>query len=165
MSDYSTFTYGSGVVYGHVTDVTAVRALVIADNLIELTFSGELVRNTAFLDPASYTASILDGNGAAIDVLQVLTPNSLTNDKVYLLTSYHSPGTTYQIVAAGLSGRAGQAVSGTFKFKSIVTKLDQMYKNIPTHFSRDPDGLVRNMLAAISMSDDRIGGARFDTLP
>ena len=159
MSLYNTFVYNSGLTYGTTEEITAVSATVINANTIELTFSGDVVRNVGYLNPANYAISVFEGTGSPIQVIKVLNPNSLTNDKVYLLTNYHTPGTTYLVAVSGLSGRAGQTVAGTFKFTSRVTKLDQMLKSVPTHFSRDPDSLILNLLTAIAKVDDRIGGS------
>jgi len=153
---YDTVVYTGGV-YGGTGLVTLSQAIVIGDNIIQLTFSGDVVNNVQYNNPANYIFSLIVGSGSPITTVQVLSNNLTSTNVVYLLTNYHTPGGTYQLTVSNLNSRNGSTVTGSVKFTSIVTKLDTMYSNIPAHFSKDPNSLVRNILAAISISDGRIG--------
>jgi hypothetical protein len=40
-----------------------------------------------------------------------------------------------------------------------------MLKSMPSHFDMRPESLVRNLITAISLQDDIIGGSRRDEFP
>ncbi len=163
MSIYSSFLYGAEV-YGP-TVVGASRADIVGDNLIVLYFDTELAVNADFLDPANYVIAISVGDGDPIEVLEVLPPQAVTTDKVYLRTSYHTNGTVYTVAVSNVVSRDGSVAAVTFDVLSRSTKLDSIYKNIPAHYSKEASSVLKNILVAISQSDDRIGGSRDDLLP
>lgn len=163
MGIFGEFVYGTSIVYGPTA--SPVRAEVLGNNLIVLYLDNEVLINETYLDPSSYEVTLYAGEGDAVTVLEVLPVNTPALHRVYLRTSYHTPGATYQVTVTGLTTRTGGPMSGVFKFVSRRTKLDQMYSNIPAHFSAEPNSLIKNVLAAISQSDDKIGGSRDDDLP
>ncbi len=163
MGIYSRFLYGDEV-YGP-TVVGASRADIIGDNLIALYFDTELAVNSDFLDPDNYVIAIAYGDGNPIQVLEVLPPQAVATDKVYLRTDYHTNGTVYTVAVSNVVSRDGSVAAVTFDVLSRATKLDAMYANIPAHYSKEASSVLKNILVAISQSDDRIGGSRDDELP
>lgn len=163
MGVFNEFVYGDGVVYGPTA--LAQRADVLGNNLVVLYFDNEVLVNEIYLDPSSYSVTLYDGDGDDVAVIEVLPVSEPALNRVYLRTSYHTAGATYQVTATGLTTREGGPMAGDFKFMSRRTKLDSMYSNLPAHFSNAPNSILKNILLAISLSDDIIGGSRDDDLP
>ena len=135
----------------------------LTNDTIRITFDSEVVVDSLFSDTGSYVVAVVEGEGP-VSVREVLTPeDSRTTRSVILVVDKPTHGTHYRVTVAGLTGRDGALVGGSSDFFGRRTKAEDMVRSMPMHYSRRPDSLIRNILTAIGIEDETIGGSRDDT--
>lgn len=147
------------VIVGSVQDVE-----VLAENLLRVNFDLEVKNNSVLLDPANYAITPL-GAGDTVGILQVRSdPNDPAVTSILITITPFTIGETYDLtVSSDLKTRYGAAVtSTTAKFKGRNTKLDSMIRNRPGLYAKNDNSIAKNILVAISVEDDKIGGGRDD---
>lgn len=143
---------------------TKVTINPVGADVVRLVFPFELVINTAYRDPGSYSVSVEKGSGS-IAVREAIPPtDGLTASEVILYLDRPTKGTQYRVDITGLLRRNGDAVTAFGRFQGRRTKLETMLRGVPQHWDKRPKSVMRNVLAAISIEDDRIGGNQDDRL-
>jgi|688.fasta_scaffold02732_19 hypothetical protein len=145
-------------------------ATFIAEDLIRLDLSAQARVDSEYLDVNNYSIALRSDTpkpGDEVRVLEVLPPtdaNVVTTQYVYLLTTRHTLGAYYAVTLSGaLVDSAGtQVYLPPASYAARVTKTMQVLKSIPSHFDTRNTSILRNLLTAISLQDDQIGGSRKD---
>lgn len=178
MANFGSFEYGTGVVYG--SSSAEIDAIDILDqNKIRVTFTNPVVINEALVDVENYVIEFSDNPGFTdVEVLEVLpsVPDTSAPDKTQvsatttteleLLTSYHSPGQSYDITISNLLASDGSGVpSVTNEAVARRTKVETILRSLPAHFDKRPGSNIRSTLTAIGIEDDRIGGSLIEDIP
>lgn len=165
MADYSTFEYGSGVVYGSGSaegPYTLGNVEFVAQNVLRFRFTGDIVINSDLTNTSNYSVVFTDNNANTnVSVRKVLTldENAYVTDEVYVQIDPSAVGTNYDISVTGLLGRNGDIISPSiFTRKARFTKTDSSLVGIPRHFDKTPESNVRHLLTAVTRADDTIGG-------
>ncbi len=162
-NEYSTFEYGTGVVYGGGDCPTAAELFLDIDtparDLILIETSVEFVVDVAYLNTSNYI--IIDQvTNTQIGVRQVLKPfDDVVSDRIMLVTDRHVAGRQYQLTLQNLIQRNGLVQDPTAGlFFARDAKADSILAAIPGHFNTDPQvSTMRHLIQAISESDDLIG--------
>jgi hypothetical protein len=160
MSTYGSFVYGYGYVYG--TAVSAVTdASFLNANVIEVTLTTDVVVDDAYYSLDNYSLAVIYGNPISIrKVLENKIPTKVTN-KVYLVTDVSVEGSAYSVSVSNLNNRDGSHITPS---EAIVyprrSKTDSVLQSLPAHFDKRPEAIVKNILTAITRSDEEIGGSR-----
>lgn len=139
---------------------------VIADDVILIELPEAVVIDEAYLDPATYVITVVEGSGG-LTVRSVLPPldTQIATD-VVLTIDKHAHGIQYRINIDDpkLSGTDGGVVTFEEDFIGRHTKVEGMIKSLPKHYNVKPDSLIRAVLTAVGRMDEEIGGSRNDTL-
>lgn len=160
MGVFGEFVYGADI-YG---PEETIRADMLGDDVVVLYLNDTVVVNSAFLDKTNYTISVLEGSGA-ISIRNILPPKTaLTTNKIIIELDKPTKGTKYQILVSNLTTPSNTSVTGPAKFIGRRTKLATMLRGLAPHWDTRPTSLLRGLLAAVSIEDDRIGGSRSDDL-
>lgn len=141
----------------------------ITPTYIRLNLNTGVIVNDRYLDPENYTVTLREDSplaGVEVEIVRVITPaqDALAVDYVYLQTTPHTNGATYTVsffaltTLDGVDGFNG----GAGNYSSRVTKTMTALKSLPAHFDKRVDSLLHSVVAAISMSDDQIGGSQND---
>ena len=152
-------------------NVTTVR--FISSTYIRLHLNTQVIVNNSYLNPNNYTIAVRSDtpvSSPAVNVVRVFAPTQdvLAADYVYLETTQHINGATYDITFTELhtlDGVAGSGVNNPVPYSARVTKTMIALKSIPAHFDKRLDSLLHALVTAISLQDDTIGGSRSDTFP
>ena len=172
MANFSSFEYGSGTVYGPSTGVDVSDIDIITPKLVKITYTTEMVLNPAYFDIENY--SIQFYNSASTDarprrVLQLYQENSADEALVHittmLVTDPLTEGQRYTFMVNGLISRGGVELASTPMSRTVVrTKTQTILRTLPDHFDKRPESKIANILAAIGISDDLIGGSKREEL-
>lgn len=160
MADFSTFEYGTGVVYGP----SSFSVKLLTDNVLRLELDTlAVVVDSAYKDVANYTVTP-DGSSTSLTIKRVLVPkDTRVVNYVDLLIEPPAFGAVYLVAVQNLRYRAGGNLSAGGWFKSRNTKATAVTNSVPRHFNRDPESAMGALLSAIGIADDLIGGSRNDT--
>jgi hypothetical protein len=148
------------------SDIKEVR--FIARDLLKLTLKTAVIVNSGYTNPSSYLI-IPVGGATAVNIIKVLVIRSdlrATSD-IYLNITNPQLGAIYNvdIVPSSLQYIDGSpVVAGAVPFEARITKTDKMLKSLPSHYDTNPTSTIRNLITAISVQDDIIGGSRKDFL-
>lgn len=141
----------------------------IAEDLIRINLSEPARLDAAYLSPASYQISLRSDSpkvGEPISVQAVIPPTGdlVVFPYVYLKTSRHTLGAYYEVTILGslVNSGGGSLPVAPAAYAARITKTMNMLKSLPSHFDRREDSLVRNIITAISLQDDILGGSRSD---
>ncbi len=169
MSEYGTFEYGTGTVYGS-GGFAILKIEVLARDLIRIITDAEVVVNSEYLNKANYSVFRTDDPASVLNVRRVLAlqDDSKVTTEISLRIDRHTPGVLYDVLVASgsVKGRDGIAIdTGSIgRFISRETKADTIIASVPRHFDFTPGSNVRGVLQAIANADDVIGGSQSDTL-
>jgi hypothetical protein len=144
----------------------------IASDLIRLNLSFSARIDTDYKNIAGYYITGHAGSpivGVSVNVLAVLIPKNdvVVSPFVYLHTTPHTLGAEYEVNYGKLYDSSGVLVPAgpNVPYQSRSTKTVQMLKSVPSHFDRQVESLIRNLVTAVSLEDDTIGGSRKDVFP
>lgn len=160
MATYGSFVYGYGYVYGTaVSNVT--DALFLNANVIEITLAAEVVVDEEYYNLVNYTLTTVYGVPISIrKVLENKIPTKVTT-KILLVTDASSEGSEYSLAVQDLNTRIGSKITpSTVTIYSRRSKVDSALQSLPAHFDKRPESIVKNILTAITRSDEEIGGSR-----
>jgi len=154
--------------------MTIQSVTYIGPTLIRLNLSFSARLDPEFLLSTNYAITPHTGSeitGEAVNVLEVLPPSNdvYVDQFVYLRTTKHTEGASYDVTYRNLTDSAGRHVgligewADAVPYVSRITKTVQVLKSIPAHFDVGETSLIRNLLTAISLSDDALGGSRNDS--
>jgi hypothetical protein len=154
-------------------DISSI--VVIARDMLMVTFRESLIVDSAYLDAASYTITAVTDGAAAIQITNVLmqfdedeNPKFSSTPYLFLQVTQPTLGAVYNIDIVTptslryVDGTSPAAAVTVRKFQSRYTKTDQTLRSIPKHFDKRVTAEIRTLLTAISLSDDLIGGSRRD---
>lgn len=144
-----------------LTDIEVSLLGVIASDMISITFSEDAKVDDALRNPANYTVTPL-GGGAPVGVVSVQAGNGIRTNFISLLITDFTVGADYLVTVSNIVGADGSALSATLntgQFTGRPTKTDLALTHRETLFGRDPDSIIRNVLTALAMEDDLIGGS------
>jgi len=159
---FGSFVYGGegvgGDVYGPDVDVLSID--LISADVLRIRLDLPVIVDAAYNDPTNYTISVLSGPGQALHIREVLPIQTDTASDIMLVIDRIDKGTTYVVtVGAAITSTKGQNVVGSSQFVGRSTKTENMIKGLPAHFNKTPKSTIRNIMAAIGISDDLIGGS------
>jgi len=168
MANFGDFEYGSGTVYGPSTSVDVTDINIITPTLVKITYTTEMVLNPAYFDIENYNITLyntVDTDARPRRVLQLYRENSSDNALVsvttMLVTDPLTEGSRYTFNVNGLVSRGGVELTSTPMSRTMVrTKTQTVLRTLPDHFDKRPDSKIANILAAIGISDDLIGGSK-----
>lgn len=146
---------------GGCADLSISNVELVSTSLLRIVFSVEMITNSDYYNINNYT---ITGTPATIkEVMPVYsTASSLASTSSYTLLRVNPliPGQTYTIGASNLVSRYGTAVSSdTVDITVHNTKTNSALNTFPSHFDKTPGSIVFGVLAAITRSDEIIGGA------
>jgi hypothetical protein len=156
------FIYGGEAVGGDVygPDVDVLAADLISADAVRINLDAPVVVDDAYKDPTNYSVSVISGPGQTVAVRSVLPIFEDTTSEIILVIDKVSKGTTYEVsVDANVTGVSGQGVAGAAQFVGRRTKTENMCRGLPAHFNVLPESCIRNVLTAIGLADEDIGGS------
>lgn len=150
-----------------ISSVTYIAADLIRVNL---SFSARL--DTNYTDPLNYIifpnpGSEITGEGVAVKKVIIPSNDVVVASFVYLNTTPHTLGAEYRVSYGKLYDSSGTLVpcTNSVPYACRTTKTMQMLKSIPSHFDHEVTSIIRNLITAMSLEDDTIGGSRKDEFP
>lgn len=171
-STYGSSNFGSLLPAAAVAEEVAPFAITkveqIAFDALRLTFSEETISNANYLNTDNYLVTKEGESVEAIAVKQVKKINDFVTNKVILWTDYQKEGVTYEIKVSNLVSITGQAIESdtTLTWKAVKTKTQAViFDNLPQHFDKRIESKIRNVLTAVSLEDDLIGGNLSKQIP
>lgn len=160
MANFSTFEYGTGIVYGP----SSFSVTLLTNNVVRFELDSLfIVVDNEYKNVENYQITP-DGSTATLRIRKVLAPkNDLVVNFVDVLVDPPVEGVIYLAQVQNLRYRAGGTLSAGGYFKARNTKASLAQKSLPGHFSKDPEHNIAALVSAIGISDDLIGGSRDDT--
>ena len=154
-------------------DINITTVQFITPTFIRLHLNTQVIATGSYLNATNYEITLRSDSpiaGDAVRVVRVLAPTQdvLVADYVYLETTPHTNGATYDIYFTELQtldGVSGFGVNTPVAYQSRITKTVSSLKNIPSHFDKRLDALMHALISANSLQDDTIGGSRSDEFP
>lgn len=147
--------------------ITDVRLL--ARDVLRVVFSTSIAVDSTLMDEQSWTVTPVTAGASQVSVAQVMIDSSFSSVSfVDLKVTRSTVGDTYQVSASGLSKTDGSAtIPGdlTAKFVSHLTKVDSILRSMPTMYGSGVGSIVRQILTAIAIQDEEIGGESSVILP
>lgn len=144
----------------------------IGPTLIRLNLDAPVRIDNVYASAGNYTIQVHSDTpmpGDLVSVLEVLIPldSGTVTYSVFLRTTPHTNGAYYTVTYAALYDTAGHGMPAyaTVPYASRDTKTQQMLRSVPGYLDTRETSLFRNLLTAISLEDDRIGGSRHDLFP
>lgn len=165
MAEFGTFEFGTDV-YGVPDDFVVTDVEIITPTLIRFTFNKEVLVNEQFYDPANYEIFLFNTASTDAAPRKVITPYVPLGEEPTLTSLYSNVvtdpltiGSRYTFMVSNLVNRLGIAITPSFTHKySRRTKTQSASKSLSSHYDMRSESTVFNVLAAISRSDDLIGG-------
>lgn len=171
MPTFNTFEYSTDV-YGIPDDLTVTAVEVVTPSLLRFTFSKEVLVNSTYLNPANYSITIFNSASTDANPRKVLSPFIETGDTT-ALTSFYAMvitdpltiGSRYTFTVNNLTNRSGVAITPTLTHRyARRTKTQSAAKSLSSGYDLRSEATTFNILAAISRSDDLIGGTEEEIL-
>jgi hypothetical protein len=161
------FMFGTTLVLAPIpgtppSDIEVEDTDVIASDMISITFNKDAKNNDLLRDPANYAVTPL-GAGQPVNVRSVQTGNEIRTDFITLEVTPFTVGEEYLVTVSNIVGADAAALSpteNTAEFVGRLTKTDDAIRYRENIYGRDVNSIVRNILTAISLEDDKIGGSR-----
>lgn len=141
----------------------------VAQDVVKIILEDEIVVDSAYLDPANYSIQPVTPGDIIPRIRAVLEPNSAVTTTILLQIDKPTEGGKYFLEADNLHDRNGGTLqileADLVTFVARFTKTDSMLRSLPDHFDPRPkESLIRNLLTAITMSDELIGGSKDEPL-
>jgi hypothetical protein len=152
-------------------------------DIVRLTLSFRAKVDSNYLNPNNYVISsyvvspvlarpvtvqeVIAINNFGPDALGVPPEPAIASNLVYLKTTPHSMGANYQVTYTTLFSTDGGTVTPNdpVPYQVRITKVDSILKSLPPHIDRRPKAIVRSILGAIGLQDDKIGGSKKEQFP
>lgn len=149
--------------------VSTGPATFIAEDLVRVNLPVPGRIDAAYLATSSYSIALRSDSpkpGQGVAVVEVIPPTGdlVAFEYIYLRTTRHTLGAYYEVTISGqIVDTAGLGINlPPAAYAARVTKTMAMLKSLPSHFDMRNESLVRNLVTAISLQDDIIGGSRRD---
>lgn len=136
----------------------------IGSDAIKVAMSDEVIVNDEYKNNATFTITAIDGSSTLAIKDIAIDETSLTTDEILLYIETPAKGVVYEVSIDSLTRRDGIALVASGRFEGRRTKGEIVLKDIPSHWNKNPESVMRNFLTAIAIEDDRIGGSRDDRL-
>lgn len=81
-----------------------------------------------------------------------------TSQSILIVVDKPTEGAVYRVDVNNLPFREGGTLSAHGSFIHRKTKTDSALKFFPVHFNTQPDSTIRQVITAMTLSDDIIGG-------
>lgn len=81
-----------------------------------------------------------------------------TAQSIFLVVDKPTEGAVYRVDIENIPFRKGGTLSANGSFLHRFTKTDGALKFFPSHFNIQPDSVSRQIITAMTLSDDIIGG-------
>lgn len=154
-------------------DISITTVRLITPTYMRLHLNTQVIATGNYLNPQNYVIAVRSDSpvaGDAVRVTRVFAPTQdvLIADYVYLETTPHTGGATYDVYFTELQtldGVSGFGVNGKVAYQCRVTKTMSSLRSVPSHFDKRTDSLLHAVVSAISLQDDTIGGSRSDEFP
>jgi len=138
---------------------------IIAEDVLRVTFGISIAIDEALRDISNWEVLVIP-SGDDPQVVDVrIDPTADTVTSVDLEVTKTTKGVTYQVNAHNLSDDDGVSVVNadgehtlSARFSSHLTKVDSILNQLPGPFSSTLDSNIRQILSAIAIEDDVIGG-------
>lgn len=171
MGNFGEFEYSTDV-YGIPDDLTVTAVEIITPALLRFTFSKEVLVNSAFLDPSNYVITLFNTANTDANTRKVLSPFIYTGDELALTSLYAmvitdvlTIGSRYTFTVNNVTNRTGVAIVPTLTHRyARRTKTQSATKSLSSGYDLRSESTTFNILAAISRSDDLIGGTEEEIL-
>lgn len=151
---------------GGCQPATVTSVEFITTYLLKINFNQDIIVNDIFYDISNYSSLIEDTSTTDVTLQQVLPmygsagEPATTSTYALVKTSAFTPGTTYVITVDNLVSRFGDVMdASSVIIRCMSTKTNAALTMIPNHFDKRPDSVMFNVLAAITRSDELIGGS------
>lgn len=82
-----------------------------------------------------------------------------TSQSIFIVTDKPTEGSLYRVNVDNIPFRKGGTISAHGSFVHRATKTDSALKFFPAHFNTQPDSNIRQVLMAMTISDEIIGGS------
>lgn len=143
------------------SDVEIESLFVVAKNLLKVIFNGNVATTPSLRVASNYSITPLDNLGD-IAVKEILVP-SLTQytQEIYVVLSNHDFGREFRfsITCDRIFDVTGLLIPATYSdWTSHRTKVDSALDSLPNNYDKSSTGVLRKLLEAISISDEKIGG-------
>ena len=171
MGNFGEFEYSTDV-YGVPDDLTVTAVEIVTPSLLRFTFSKDVLVNATFLNPSNYTIRNFNTSTTDANPRKVLSPFIGTGDTPALTSLYSmvttdplTIGSRYTFTVNNITNRTGVAIVPTFTHRyARRTKTQSAVKSLSSGYDLRSDSTAFNILAAISRSDDLIGGTEEEIL-
>lgn len=171
MAEFGTFEYGTDV-YGVPSDLTVSKVDIITDSLVRITFSREVLVNTAYYNSNNYTINLFNTLSTDANVRKILQPfqpasdqHALVSNVSMVVTDPLTIGSRYTFSVNNVTDRSGSAIVPSFTHRySRRTKTQSAANSLPPNYDLRNESTTFNILAAISRSDDLLGGTEQEIL-
>lgn len=154
--------WGSCTPAGITVDLAITEVDVVAADMLIIYFNKDAKNNAALANPGNYSVVPVAG-GQPVNVLSVQTGNEIRTRYITLHITPFTVGEDYTVTAVNLKAADGTDITpggSVSEFTGRQTKTDLAIAYRGNILSRDPNSIIRNILTAISLEDDRIGGSR-----
>ena len=143
-------------------NVGITQVNIFARDLIEVVFGTNVKNTKTITDPSNWTLPPVNV-GQGVTVLSVLTSGLNSIDRVYLVVTPFTAGAYYVVTMSGevRSIKNEQLIGSLNKtMKGRRTKVDSLCSTRPSMYDLRPKAIYRNILNAIGVEDDKIGGSQ-----
>lgn len=171
MGNFGEFEYSTDV-YGVPDDLTVLSVEIVTPSLLRFTFSKEVLVDSNFLNPDNYVIRLFNTSTTDANIRRVLTPY-VSNGDTPALTSLFAMvvvdsltiGSRYTFAVNNVTNRSGTAIVPTFTHRyARRTKTQSASTSLSSGYDLRNESTTFNILAAISRSDDLIGGTEEEIL-
>ncbi len=152
--------------FGGCSPVEITSVELVTNSLLRINFNIDVITDDTFFTNSNYAITFEGSSSTDVLVKRVQQVFSSASDSApstsYALvsTSPFTLGQYYTITVSNLISRYGTSMLPSSKTIQINrTKTDLSFMTIPSHFDKRPEAIVSNVLAAITRSDELIGGS------
>jgi len=171
MAEFGTFEYGTDV-YGVPSDLSVTSVDIITPTLIRVTFNREVLVNSQYYNISNYSIRLFNTSITDANVRKILMPFQQNSDQVALTSAISTVvtdpltiGSRYTFMVSNVTDRSGLAIVPSFTHRySRRTKTASAIRSLPSNYDLRSESTTFNILAAISRSDDQIGGTEEEIL-
>lgn len=168
MPNYGAPLYGAPTLYGSGSPATVTEVEIITPTLVKFTLSASAVVDANYFDVANYSVVLKDQSTTDARPKRVLQPyrenseeEAQTASYIYLVTEPLTIGSVYTFqITGGVQGSDKILVASFGDDRTARrTKAQNAINALPPHFDRRATSRIANLITAIAISDDRIGGS------
>jgi hypothetical protein len=134
------------------------EVFVVSKDIITVSLPSLVAADSNFYSTANYVVTNMSGGKNGI-VLQVLPVKDNATNKIFLQVMDLVGGDGYRISISGLKTSGGYDVElSIMRWIMHKTKVDSSMDHLPGMYSTDLNSVMRYILEAVMISDEKIGG-------